>query len=92
MDIIKILYTCWVTLCITGWIISPMIGHNPDRVKEFFIMLGFIAFPLMIANLFAFVTTWTKKYLKNFLILLCCYPLAFFLFAIIVRTSFKGGA
>ena len=41
-----------------GWFISPIVGHNPDRVEEFFIMLGWIVFPPMIANLWLF---WNNK-------------------------------
>ncbi|ENT7260147.1 hypothetical protein ACJP9E_001776 [Campylobacter jejuni] len=69
MRILKILYICWIILCVVGWFISPIVGHNPNRVEEFFIMLGWIVFPLMIANLWLFGITRIKKYLRNFFIL-----------------------
>lgn len=55
MRILKGLYVCWVVVLVVGWFISPMIAHNPDRVEEFFIMLGLIVFPAMVANLVLFV-------------------------------------
>ncbi|MCW1604280.1 hypothetical protein OLU59_02125 [Campylobacter jejuni] len=36
MRILKILYICWIILCVVGWFISPIVGHNPNRVEEFF--------------------------------------------------------
>ena len=53
-------------------------------------MLGWIAFPPMVVNLWLFGITRVKKYLKVFSILLCYYPLAFILFAIVTKMSFKG--
>lgn len=90
MQFLKILYICWIVLCVVGWLISPLVGHNPDRIEEFFIMLGWIAFPPMVVNLWLFGITRVKKYLKVFSILLCYYPLAFILFAIVTKMSFKG--
>lgn len=91
MQILKILYICWIVLCVVGWLISPLVGHNPDRIKEFFIMLGWIAFPPMVANLWLFGITGVKKHLTRFLILLLlCYPLIFILFVIITRLNFAG--
>ncbi|APA79452.1 hypothetical protein CJM129_4835 [Campylobacter jejuni subsp. jejuni M129] len=46
-------------------------------------MLGWIVFPLMIANLWLFGITRIKKYLRNFLILFLYYPLAFALFLVL---------
>ncbi|ECK7598410.1 hypothetical protein FRQ50_08600 [Campylobacter jejuni] len=83
MRILKILYICWIILCVVGWFISPIVGHNPNRVEEFFIMLDWIVFPLMIANLWLFGITRIKKYLRNFLILFLYYPLAFALFLVL---------
>ncbi|EIA89197.1 hypothetical protein cco71_09041 [Campylobacter coli 317/04] len=40
MRILKILYICWIILCVVGWFISPIVGHNPDRFKEFLIVIG----------------------------------------------------
>ncbi|ARJ56690.1 hypothetical protein CCUN_1093 [Campylobacter cuniculorum DSM 23162 = LMG 24588] len=88
MKILKILYICWIILCVVGWFISPIVGHNPDRVYEFFVMLGWIVFPPMIANLWLFGITRIKKYLIRFFLLLLYYPVAFIIFLIIVRSSF----
>ncbi|HAA2076693.1 TPA_asm: hypothetical protein GD894_08280 [Campylobacter coli] len=82
MRILKILYICWIILCVVGWFISPIVGHNPNRVEEFFIMLGWIVFPLMIANLWLFGITRIKKYLIRFLLLLLYCPLAILLYLI----------
>ncbi|BEJ71538.1 hypothetical protein B10328_07750 [Campylobacter coli] len=45
MRILKILYICWIILCVVGWFISPIVGHNPDRFKEFLIVIGWIILP-----------------------------------------------
>ena len=74
MKTLNMLYLCWVIFCIIGWFISPIIGHNPNRVEEFFIMLGWIIFPPMIVNLWLFATNRNKKYLSNFLIFFSYYP------------------
>ncbi len=28
-------YIVWVVFCISGFVISPAVGHNPNRVYEF---------------------------------------------------------
>ncbi|TQR60605.1 hypothetical protein DMC01_04910 [Campylobacter troglodytis] len=90
MKTLNMLYLCWVIFCIIGWFISPIIGHNPNRVEEFFIMLGWIIFPPMIVNLWLFATKRNKKYLMMFCVLFLYYPLGYILFAIITRMSFVG--
>ncbi|TLD91452.1 hypothetical protein LS64_012020 [Helicobacter saguini] len=82
MKILKILYVCWVVFCIFGYIISPLIGHNPDRFEEFFIMMSWIILPLVVVNLWLFGITRVKKYLLRFFLLLLYYPLAVLLYLI----------
>lgn len=83
MRILKGLYVCWVVVLVVGWFISPMIAHNPDRVEEFFIMLGLIVFPAMMANLVLFVIKRVKAHLIWFLVLLLSYPLGLILFFVV---------
>ena len=83
MQILKKLYICWIVLCVMLWFISPIVGHNPDRVEDFFKVLGLIVLPPILFNLWFFAITGDKKYLKVFLILLCYYPSAFILFLIV---------
>ncbi|RDU61574.1 hypothetical protein CQA53_09940 [Helicobacter didelphidarum] len=82
MKTLKILYICWIILFIFAWIISPYIGHNPDRFEEFLITMGLIILPLMIANLWLFGITRIKKYLIRFFYSILYYPLAILLYLI----------
>ncbi|OBV29176.1 hypothetical protein BKN38_04200 [Helicobacter sp. CLO-3] len=88
MKVFKILYIFWVILFIFAWILSPVIGHNPNRLKEFFIAVGWIILPLIVLNLWLFFMIEDKKYLKRFFLLLLYYPLALILFIVITRLSF----
>lgn len=88
MKVFKILYIFWIILFIFAWILSPVIGHNPDRFKEFLIAVGWIILPLIVLNLWLFLMIEDKKYLKRFFLLLLYYPLAFILFIVITRLSF----
>ncbi len=90
MRVLKLLYITYIIIFLVGFLISPLIAHNPNRVVEFFIMLGWIILPLIVANLWLFGITRIKKYLIRFLLLSLYYPLAFVLFIIITRLSFKG--
>ena len=90
IKILKVLYIIYIALWIVGFLISPLVGHNPDRVEEFFIMLGWIVLPPMVANLWLFGITRVKQYLTNFLILFLYYPLAFVLFITITKLNFVG--
>lgn len=83
MRILKILHICWMLFWVVAWLISPMIAHNPNRVEEFFIMLGLIAFPPMVVNLLLFALKRVKAHLIWFLALLLCYPLGVVLFIFI---------
>ena len=89
MKTFKILYVCWIIFFITGWFISPIIGHNPNRVEEFFIMLGWIIFPPIAVNLWFFATKRDKKYLRNFLIFFSYYPLGYIVYSV-YRFGFEG--
>ncbi|EAH6554197.1 hypothetical protein EI237_06180 [Campylobacter coli] len=82
MRILKILYICWIILCVVGWFISPIVGHNPDRFKEFLIVIGWIILPPIVVNLWLFLITRIKKYLIRFLLLLLYCPLAILLYLI----------
>ncbi len=82
MRILKILYICWIILCVEGWFISPIVGHNPDRFKEFLIVIGWIILPPIVVNLWLFLITRIKKYLIRFLLLLLYCPLAILLYLI----------
>ncbi|EAI6362779.1 hypothetical protein CDX27_09105 [Campylobacter coli] len=82
MRILKILYICWIILCVVGWFMSPIVGHNPDRFKEFLIVIGWIILPPIVVNLWLFLITRIKKYLIRFLLLLLYCPLAILLYLI----------
>ncbi|ECO7370659.1 hypothetical protein FXR79_04470 [Campylobacter coli] len=82
MRILKILYICWIILCVVGWFISPIVGYNPDRFKEFLIVIGWIILPPIVVNLWLFLITRIKKYLIRFLLLLLYCPLAILLYLI----------
>ena len=77
MIALKIIYVCWIAFFAFLWIISPAVVHNPDRVEEFFIMLGLDIAPLLIYSLCALVIKRNKRYLKMFFILLLYYPLGY---------------
>ncbi|EAL5947866.1 hypothetical protein CYB75_08755, partial [Campylobacter coli] len=72
MRILKILYICWIIFFIFAWIISPLIGHNPDIL----IVIGWIILPPIVVNLWLFLITRIKKYLIRFLLLLLYCSLA----------------
>ncbi|EAC2165100.1 hypothetical protein CXE76_07785 [Campylobacter coli] len=78
MRILKILYICWIIFFIFAWIISPLIGHNPDIL----IVIGWIILPPIVVNLWLFLITRIKKYLIRFLLLLLYCPLAILLYLI----------
>ncbi|EAK4456485.1 hypothetical protein CUT46_07220 [Campylobacter coli] len=82
MRILKILYICWIIFFIFAWIISPLIGHNPDRFKGFLIVIGWIILPPIVVNLWLFLITRIKKYLIRFLLLLLYCPLVILLYLI----------
>ena len=90
MILLIILYACWIAFWGFLWIISPMVAHNPNRIEEFFIMLGLDLVPLLVYSLFCLMIKRNKKYLIMFCVLLLCYPLGYILFAIITRMSFVG--
>lgn len=75
MTLLKILYVFWVAFFAFLWFISPAIGHNPNRVDEFFVMLGVDIAPLLIYSLCALAIKRDKKYLIMFFILFSYYPL-----------------
>ena len=77
MKTLKILYVCWIIFFITGWFISPIIGHNPNRV------------PPIAVNLWFFATKRDKKYLRNFLIFFSYYPLGYIVYSV-YRFGFEG--
>lgn len=83
MRILKGLYVCWILFWVVAWLISPMIAHNPNRIAEFFKMLGLIAFPAMVASLVLFAIKRVKAHLIWFLVLLLCYPLGLILFFVV---------
>ncbi|EAJ2620772.1 hypothetical protein CYB60_05835 [Campylobacter coli] len=78
MRILKILYICWIIFFIFAWIISPLIGHNPDIL----IVIGWIILPPIVVNLWLFLITRIKKYLIRFLLLLLYCSLAILLYLI----------
>ena len=77
MILLIILYACWIAFWGFLWIISPMVAHNPNRIEEFFIMLGLDLVPLLVYSLFCLMIKRNKKYLIMFCVLLLYYPLAF---------------
>ncbi|EAH7346893.1 hypothetical protein E7R50_08480 [Campylobacter jejuni] len=73
-------YIVWIVFCISGFVISPAVGHNPNRVYEFFVMLGWIIFPLILLMLYRFFSLCEIKFLYIALLLLLYYPIASILY------------
>ncbi|XAK37011.1 hypothetical protein AAID93_05075 [Campylobacter coli] len=50
MGVFRKFYIVWVVFCISGFAISPAVGHNPNRVYEFFCNARLDYFPFNSIN------------------------------------------
>ncbi|TLD91885.1 hypothetical protein LS64_011230 [Helicobacter saguini] len=82
MKILKILYICWVVFWIFVWILLFLIGHNPDGLKSFLIVIAWIILPLLIFVFYHWLRTKKRKFFYISILLLLYYPISFIAYSI----------